>query len=522
MKSKYHQHYCPILKSPFFPFLQNRLLQEYQEESWDGLVERMLALTIEAESKYTHANTERSSYIKDIHEYLNNGLFLPNSPLMVHSGKVPEQRKLFACFSLDSRMPEDDFLKISRDIHDGMGGIGYTFDQNKSTSIIRQFIQRFDTDTVSHQSGRPRPASNAATISVHHQGIEGLLSLAGHTKVTNLNVAIDDDFMQQIQAKDSKAWLLYQKIIQSIHATGQPGIIFSQKIPKISNQSDALYAANVCGEAPLAGNESGLLGSIHLPLCLIKKDDGSFQIDWTKLERVVICATRYLDGMHDLHHHTNSQVRENSQATRKIGVGIMGFAHLLSLLQVRYGSQQSIAIAQKIGQMLMRASQRESERLGKVRGTFPAYHTGLGFKPRRNAVLVAIAQTSTLSLLCHTSSGIEPIYSHLTKQRILGENRYILDHIVGYFSEQAGIPIDKCIQRLEAGDTLVEIIGEISRYIPTALEISPKDQIAVQGAFQREIDGGISKTVNCCTETALEDIEHLIQLGCPREKLDTC
>ncbi len=395
-------------KSRYFPLLRHRILHRHVDQGWEGLVTRVQRLAIEAESLWH--DDDRSQFVQHLGHALRSGAFLPNSPLLVNSGNDP--RRLFACFAVDSRRSYDEFLSIVRKIHDGMGGVGYALDAHVTSTRTADFVRRVDHDTVMHQDGRPRPASCAVTASIDAPGSDALIELAGSLATTSLNVGISDDFM----ARDDReaAQKLYM-LSRAIHQTGQPGVVFTDRVPRIARDAGAPFATNVCGEAPLAADESGLLGSINLVQCLARGDDGRFAFDEARFTSLVRLAVRFLDGILDLHAHPHPLLRLNSLATRKIGVGVMGLAHFLALLGVRYGDLESIEIATHVAAALSGAAQEESKRLARARGRFPAWHAGLPV--HRNASLAAIAGTSTLALLTDTTGGIEPVFSHVIQLR---------------------------------------------------------------------------------------------------------
>lgn len=497
-------------ESPFFPLLSKRILHRHLDEGWPGLLRRIVDASEKAEMLYDES--DKDEYIIKLRKTLENSEFLPNSPLMVNISE--DKKKIFACFALDARKPINEFLNVARQVHDGMGGVGYTLNHLKAPGEIKNFIQLFDKDTEEHQSGRPRPASNAVTVSINNPGFIGILQQAGKTKVTNLNVGIPDSFMEKVRRSDSEALEKFNMVAESIHRTGQPAILFTDRVPNVALEENAPIAANVCGESPLAADESGLLGSLNL-VKFIRSNETDLSFDFEKFIETVRIGVRFLDGMHDIHYHSSPQLKKNTLSTRKIGVGLMGYAHLLILLGIRYGSEESIRLAEEIGKALMQGAQEESTRLAYKRGVYPAaLSNNINREKKRNALLVAIAQTSTLSLLVNTSSGIEPINGYLTKQNILDDTIYILDPILAYTVQKLGLNPDDVKNLLLGGIELSNVIGEKLAYLfPRALDIKPEEHIEVQAAFQKSIDGGISKTLNCSFSTNVEEIKQWIQLG---------
>lgn len=497
-------------RSPYFNSLRQRILHDYSNDGWQGLVSRVVALARRADAPWNEP--DREEFLSLLGTALTNGEFLPNSPLLVNASA--RQPQLFACFALDSRRPMDEFLDTARQVHNGMGGVGYSLDGTLSPSYIYDFIQTVDADTVAHQAGRPRPASNAVTIPIDHPAAEALFASVRKVRVTNLNAGISDAFMVAVRAHDSGACALMDRLAASIHASGQPGVLFTDRIPRIALDEAAPFAANVCGEAPLAADESGLLGSVNLVQFVEPGPDGHLRLAEERLAQTVRMGIRFLDGMHDVHWHPSPQLRTNSLATRKVGLGIMGFAHLLALLDVRYGSAESLQFADRIGELLMTAARLESERLARVRGPFPAWSPESGDPPRRNATLVAIAGTATLALLTGTTGGLEPIFSHVARHRVIDDELVVLDPIAALFAEERGHTTETVRNRLMAGESLEVILGATAAsLLPTASQISGEEHIAVQAAFQRRIDGGITKTINCGPETTVAQIRAWLELA---------
>ena len=491
--------------SPFFAGLAERILHRHRSAGWEGLVLRLVRLAEQAETPWLDTNVH--SFLDGLRDDLQQGAFVPNSPLLRNAGNTTPH--LFACFALDPTQP--DFLQTARHIHDGMGGVGYPLDWTSTGLELDRFLVNIDDDTDAHQPGRPRPASNAATVSITHNGLSNMLERCGRMRNTNLNVGINHAFMERIMAGDVEAVTCLKRIADSIFRTGQPGVIFTDRIPRISAVETA-FAANVCGEAPLAVDESGLLGSLNLS-CFLTAGPAGWVLDESALQASTRRAVRFLDGMHDLHAHPTEALRCNSLATRKLGVGVMGFAHALALLGIRYGSPESEDFAALVGHLLWTSALEESENLGHARGVYPAWQSSHG-PARRNACLVAIAGTATISLLVNASGGIEPIYAHLRRQRVIDRDIIVLDPVVRVFCEAANVPPVDAIRRLSVGEPLNAILPpDRARLLPTALEVTGIEHIRVQAAFQREIDGGITKTINCSYDTSREIIEGWLRLA---------
>ena len=112
-----------------------------------------------------------------------------------------------------------------------------------------------------------------------------------------------------------------------------------------------------------------------------------------------------------------------TKATRKIGVGIMGFADLLIQLRIPYNSEIAREVAKVIIRHISAVTNEESLSLAVARGEFPAFGKST-FDPitevYRNACRMTVAPTGTISMLADCSSGIEPTFALAwRKQNIL-------------------------------------------------------------------------------------------------------
>ena len=496
--------------SPFADSLSERILHRFKNQGWEGLVDRVVALSRKSES--SRDDVDSGQFLENLREAMLAGRMLPNSPLLVNCAE--RNPSLFACFAIDVEKPVQEFLPTFRMIHDSMGGVGYAV--NGCEPSLTEFIRLIDSDTVAHQVGRPRPASNAVTMPIGGD-LDSFLSLAGQLKTTNMNVALDDEFMRSVLHEDS-AQARLRSIAHSIHSKGQPGIIFPDRITQVARQNESKFAANVCGEAPLAVDESALLASINVSAFCQPAAEGRVDFDEKGFCELVRLCVRFLDGMHDLQSHATEEIRANTLATRKVGVGIMGFSHALILLGYRYGSEESIVFARRLSGLLYQSASEESMRLAERFGAYPAYLPEHGTL-KRNANLAAIAGTATIALIVGTSCGIEPIFSHLWTQKVIDREIQFLDPVVKHVLTLHGINPENVRQRLLQGEALASIAGEELAYLmPIAVEVSGIDHILVQSALQSHIDCGITKTINCGSDTLVEEIQEWIvrahDLGC--------
>ena len=133
--------------------------------------------------------------------------------------------------------------------------------------------------------------------------------------------------------------------------------------------------------------------------------------DWAKLEKTVDAAIRFLDNIIDVGHYPLPAIRAIVSGNRKIGLGVMGFADALLKLNIRYGSEESLALAKQLITFIDEKAIAASARISESRGDFPNIGKSIYHQGRRNATVLSIAPTGTISMIAGCSSGIEPLYA---------------------------------------------------------------------------------------------------------------
>jgi ribonucleoside-diphosphate reductase alpha chain len=535
--------------------LERRYLEKDKQgkviETPEEMFRRVAAAIASAELTY-NPKADVKAWEEEFYQLMASLEFLPNSPTLMNAGR--ELGQLSACFVIpvdDSMESIFNAVKYTALIHKSGGGTGFSFsrlrpegDFVKSTSGVASgpvsFMEVFDTTTDVTKQGGTRRGANMAILNIDHPDIMRFITAKDNpTALTNFNlsVAATNQFMEAVKAgkdynlvnprtgevvKKLNAKEVFDKIVDMAWQTGDPGVVFIDQINKANPtpQLGRIESTNPCGEQPLLAYESCNLGSINLAK-MLKATNGTAEIDYPKLAETVKIAVRFLDNVIEVNKFPLPQIEEMTRKTRKIGLGVMGFADMLIELGVPYNSEEALKVATKVMCFVHDEANKASVELAKERGIFPAFSGSIydkaGVPQIRNASCTTIAPTGTLSIIAGCSSGIEPLFALSYTRNILDGTKFV--EVNPYFEEAArkgGFYSKELMQKLAEGTHLGEIDGvpqEIKRLFVTAHEISPEWHVKVQAAFQRSTDNAVSKTVNFPREATREDISRVYMMA---------
>ena len=508
---------------------------------------------------------------RDFYRLMARRLFMPNSPTLMNAGR--EMGMLSACFVLpveDSIEGIFDSIKATALIQKAGGGTGFSFSRLRPQGdLVRSsggttegplsFIQVFSKATDAIQQGAFRRGANMGILRVDHPDIVPFITIKDNLGMLtnyNISVTVTNRFVHELRAKPetihqvqnprTKQWAPLKKrdsegketgafwtvgeiwnlIVDHAWRTGEPGVVFIDRINERNPIKNVglIEATNPCGEQPLHPFDSCNLGSINLG-ALVKGEGAAARFDWDEYKSIIHTTTRFLDNVIEANKYPLPQIENMSKTTRRIGLGVMGFADALYKLGIAYNSQEGCAWGERAMQVLDDESHLASELLAEERGVFPAWEGSdwekLG-RRLRNSYTTTVAPTGTISIIANCSGGIEPMFSlafirqvmkdNLGRPTIMREVNYVFEQI----AKQRGFYADELVDNIVEAGTLqhrTEVPDDVKRVFVTAHDITPYWHMKMQSAFQRHCDSSISKTINFPHEASVDDVRQIFELA---------
>jgi len=424
-------------------------------------------------------------------------------------------------------------------IHQSGGGTGFSFSRLRpcgdavngvmgaATGPV-SFMRVFDAATGAVRQGGRRRGANMAVLAASHPDIEEFVTCkrAGGFPNFNISVGIDARFFRCLErgedydltnprdgtvSRSIDARALWRLIAASARISGEPGVLFLDEINRRNTTPHLgpIEATNPCGEQPLYPYESCNLGSVNLARCVRQHD-----LDEDLLIKVVRCGVDFLDAVIDVNRFPLPEIRERTLATRKIGLGVMGFSEALIRLGIPYESGEALRFAGTLMERIQETARERSEELGRESGSFPAIEGSVFSGDMRNATVTTIAPTGSIHLIAGTTSGIEPVFSFAYDRTIDGQPVSIVSDLVGEFLPKTagGKDVAEHVRRhgTVGGLPLDDHTRDLFK---TAIEIAPDHHVRMQAAFQKHVDNAVSKTVNLPESATVDEIARVFSLA---------
>lgn len=413
----------------------------------------------------------------------------------------------------------------------------------KTTTGAVSFMDLYSmtTDLIGQKGRR---GALMISMDVNHPDIEEFIDVKTDLeKVTkaNISVRINDKFMKAVENKEKyicrfevketnqviekevDAYSLFMKLIANNWDYAEPGILFWDKIENynlLSEDKNFKYAGvNPCAEEPLPAGGSCLLGSINLSEFVVEPFTKGAIFDKEKFKNTVADCVVGLNEVLDegLELHPLKEQRESVRMYRQIGLGVMGIADMLIKLNIRYGSEESIALCEELAKIMLNSAVKQSALIAKELGKFDKYNEKAILKSNffknnidedvkelvrkyglRNSQILTIPPTGSISTMLGISGGIEPMFntSYIRKTESLH------DEDVFY---KVYTPIVK--EYMDFYDVLDD--KNLGNIFETAMTLKPEERIKMQSAWQKYIDASISSTINLPHEATIDDVYNI-------------
>jgi len=532
-----------VLKRRYLLKDENRRIVETPSE----LFRRVAHHVAQAEANY-----DSDLSVDDIEDrfyrMMRNREFMPNSPTLMNAGTRLGQ--LSACFVLPVEDSVEGIFNSLADmahIHQTGGGTGFSFSRLRPRGDIVgstkgrasgpiSFMSIFDKATEVIVQGGRRRGANMGVLRVDHPDVVSFIEAkvgSDAFRNFNLSVGVTDKFMRAIADNRSfdlvnprtgkplrqiGARSLFDLIVNAAWRTGDPGLIFIDEINRRNPtpQVGRIEATNPCGEVPLLPYESCILASINLDLMTKGAGDGeigSAIVDWDKLRDTIHWGVRFLDDVIDANNYPLESIRSATLGNRKVGLGVMGFADLLIRLGVPYDAPDAVAFAAKLMRFVHKESLAASQSLAQQRGRFPNFDKSIyvgGDRKLRNATVNTIAPTGTISIIAGCSSGIEPLFAVSFVRNVLSGTRlFETNPLFEKVAKDRGFHSRDLLAEVARHPSLAPIKGipdDVKRLFVTAFDVSPRQHLEIQAAFQKYTDNAVSKTINLPADATVEDV----------------
>ncbi|MFL2784096.1 MAG: adenosylcobalamin-dependent ribonucleoside-diphosphate reductase [Dehalococcoidia bacterium] len=529
------------------------------KEDVEGLFHRVANAIAKGEPE-----AKRKEFEDKFYEKMSSLKFLPNSPTIVNAGTG--RGCLSACFVVS---PDDNIQSIMEVANDAAmiekwgGGIGFGLSslrpkKDKISTTHGQacgpiaVMKLYSSVGATLTQGAFRLGAHMGQLIVSHPDIEEFIHCKdGDDTLQNFNISVQitDEFMKAVDNDDEFALVtprdtgegpvneviatinakdLWNDIAESAWKTGDPGVVFVDRVWETAPnpQMGKIKTSNPCGEEFLENYGNCCLGSINLDLHI---NDGDF--DWDLLEDTTRTAVRFLNDVIEVNSFPLPKLREVNLDTRRIGLGVMGWADALVRMKLSYDSEEALELADKLGSFLNSTAWDESARIAEERGPFSQYEDSAlkewGMPPVRNSSVITIAPTGTISRIAGCSSGIEPHFAMAWWSNVLwtdheGSSSRLLDapasvtqsleSVLGSEEEVKRI-LEQIIEDPDNSDKIMGDHGLDAAIYRTAMKVSAEAHVKMQAVWQKHVTNSVSKTINLPNSATVQDVKDAYRLA---------
>jgi len=381
---------------------------------------------------------------------------------------------------------------------------------NISVAVTDRFLEACDNDENWYFTFNNRKYYIYSFNRVSKEGIDlinviGLNEEDAHERAVqhySAGVGNTFNFVREVPLKAKELW---NQIWGNAVESGDPGIYNISLANKYTNVSyfETLDSTNPCGEIPLPNFGNCCLGHINLSNMV---EDGEF--DWKRFAASVRTGIRFLDNVLTVNSFPIEECREVAHKSRRIGLGVLGYHYMLIKLGIKYGSDKCLEFTDRLMSTFRDEAYKTSIYMSRDKGPFEEFNASKYLKEEyartlparirmlirehgiRNAVMLTVAPTGTISMVHGVSSGVEPIFAAMYKRRYRENNSW-----------QETVVVDPLFREYyEKEMSLEDFVG--------AYDVPPKQHMAVQAVCQRYIDSSISKTINLPSSATAEELSN--------------
>jgi len=469
----------------------------------------------EAMTRVAEALKDDETHFNQFRTILYNQRFLPAGRVQSAMG-APRTVTPYNCFvsgTIEDSM--DGIMDAAKDAAKTMqlgGGIGYDFSTlrphgalikslDSRSSGPLSFMKIFDSVCHTIASAGHRRGAQMGVLRVDHPDIEKYISAKNNsTELTgfNISVGVTDAFMDAVKSNSDfdlvfegrtystvNARNLWDSILRSTWDWAEPGILFIDRINRKNNlhYCEKIVATNPCGEQPLPPYGACLLGSFNLTKYIVEHD-GKYVFNMNMLKEDIPYVVRAMDNVVDRATYPLPQQEKQAKDTRRMGLGVTGVANAIEALGFDFGSDEFIRVLEDIMSTIRDVCYETSIELAKEKGAFPLFkkdyltsefamtlptkiRTKIAKYGIRNSHLLSVAPTGTISLSAdNVSSGIEPVFSYVTKRTIQTFDGPTEEIVEDYGYREFGVK-GKTADQLSVFDH-VRVLNVASRYVDSA------------------------------------------------------
>ena len=522
------------------------------KETPEGLFRRVARAIAQGEEKGRRRLWEERFY-----GLLSSLKFLPNSPTLVNAGR--DRGCLSACFVVSPEDTMDSIMEVAHDaamIEKWGGGIGFGFSKlrprNDQISTTHgeacgpiAVMKLYSSVGATLTQGAFRLGAHMGQLRDSHPDVREFIHCKdGDDTLQNFNISVQitDDFMKAVENDGDWALVnprngetvgsvraseLWDEIAESAWKTGDPGVVFIDRVWETAPnpQMGRIETSNPCGEEFLEDHGNCCLGSINLD-----RHVGEGDFDWEGLERTVRTSVRFLDDVINVNSFPLQSLRDVNLATRRIGLGVMGFADALVRLGVPYDSNRALELTDRLAGFIKDTAWDESRLLAGERGPFPEYERSAlkerGMAPVRNSSVITIAPTGTISRIAGCSSGVEPHFAaawwsnvlwkdhESSSSRLLDTPASVRETLVQRLGDdQADEVLGLIADRPDEAAAILAEHGVDDSVYRTSMAIGQEAHVRMQAAWQRHVTNSVSKTINLPNSASVDDVREAFRLA---------